>query len=575
MIRKFKNRITGFFLLSLISGGIALTTIRCEWLLDNPEVVSEALGWLFENDKSRADSMPQDVVIDPDGSNNSNLPSSVSLAERFPPVGNQGQYGTCVAWAVGYNLRTYMYAVQKNLGKADLSSASNQFSPKYLFSNIPSAQKGSNCNGTGFEPAFDVLVGKGIAPLSKVEYTNLGGCATADPSWDSDAGNYKIANYRKIFTNPKVSGKKNMNTTTDDAIKMFKGYLSEKRAVAFGARLGDEFMSWRGSGVISSDTYIGKDMQHAYHAMAITGYDDSKQAFRVVNSWGTSWGDNGFIWVDYRFFVEEFCFIAFIAQNSQDVSFAMDDNNDGIVDDDLFSGPDLISWELGDYDDEEYLDEKERYIEYNVYNIGDQSVLKSQRWNILYVYYNAYDANDYGIIIYDYYTDEFGDNADHYGEITDGSGYGLSQNYWNYIDVLSGRSVSYNETDGTDPGFTFYYTMPELTGDYYLVLIADGFKNVDEYDEDNNYLYLTDYPLSIENGIIKTPIVYKKSAKGKPAKGDMSPRSTSVRKGNMNAYTPYEISKMLKAHSKNGNLNYKALQFKKKGTIVKGKTKKQ
>jgi hypothetical protein len=37
------------------------------------------------------------------------------------------------------------------------------------------------------------------------------------------------------------------------------------------------------------------------HAITIIGYDDSKRAFRMVNSWGPNWGDNGFIWLSEDF----------------------------------------------------------------------------------------------------------------------------------------------------------------------------------------------------------------------------------------------------------------------------------
>ena len=39
--------------------------------------------------------------------------------------------------------------------------------------------------------------------------------------------------------------------------------------------------------------------------MTIVGYDDNKfgGAFRVVNSWGTDYGDNGFLWIKYSDFI--------------------------------------------------------------------------------------------------------------------------------------------------------------------------------------------------------------------------------------------------------------------------------
>ncbi len=36
--------------------------------------------------------------------------------------------------------------------------------------------------------------------------------------------------------------------------------------------------------------------------MVVIGYNDTKNAFKVMNSWGTKWGDNGFAWIDYANF---------------------------------------------------------------------------------------------------------------------------------------------------------------------------------------------------------------------------------------------------------------------------------
>ena len=35
--------------------------------------------------------------------------------------------------------------------------------------------------------------------------------------------------------------------------------------------------------------------------MVVVGYDDAKQAFRIQNSWGRSWGDGGYGWFSYEF----------------------------------------------------------------------------------------------------------------------------------------------------------------------------------------------------------------------------------------------------------------------------------
>ena len=40
------------------------------------------------------------------------------------------------------------------------------------------------------------------------------------------------------------------------------------------------------------------------HAMLVVGYDDERNAFKVVNSWGKGWGNEGFVWIDYKAFQE-------------------------------------------------------------------------------------------------------------------------------------------------------------------------------------------------------------------------------------------------------------------------------
>ena len=35
------------------------------------------------------------------------------------------------------------------------------------------------------------------------------------------------------------------------------------------------------------------------HAIVIVGWDDAKNAWLMKNSWGTDWGENGYMWIDY------------------------------------------------------------------------------------------------------------------------------------------------------------------------------------------------------------------------------------------------------------------------------------
>ena len=510
--------------------------------------VSNGLGWLEEDEN--LDELEEDIDIDDD---DANLPDKVDLSDKFPPIGNQGQYGTCVAWSVGYNIRTYLEAVDQGYTQTELAEKSHQFSPKDLFWSIPTGDKGADCNGTGFEPAFDALVSRGVAPLSDVPYEDLSDCSSTPPSsWTSSASNYKIENYRKIDY---------------QSVAEIKDYLREGRAISFGARLGDNFMEWDSDDIINSDTYTNPGMQHAYHAMALCGYDDSKGpngAFRVVNSWGTSWGDNGYIWVDYSFFINDFCFCAFVAKSKND-SYSMPGNS--------ASAYDLVGWALEDtHDTTDYGtgdDPLNRMCSYDVYNVGNSDITADKDWSILYLYYNAYDANDYGIILYDYYSDDYGVYGED-GNLADVGGelLGQSGNWYNYINVGADESVA-EALYGAGYGFEFTYTMPStLTGSYYLVLIADGFDVIEEYDEANNYLYYTKQngdPFNILNGVIQDDDNVSKSRSNNfmtdPVYHAKSPYPSVRTYKNVNTYSTAEISNMIKHHKESGKLEEKLNEY--------------
>lgn len=229
-----------------------------------------------------------------------NLPEKVMLEHFFPPIGDQGEKGTCVVWATGYNLKTALNAKEKHWTAEMLKQAANQTSPKDLWLCIPQQQKGTGCSGTVFEAAFNALSNTGAASMEAVPYQDLRGC-TGIGIGDT---NNRIAKYYHVVNDGELP-----NTG------QLKSYIADSIPLVIGARLGDRFMKWKNDNVISHDTYNYTGM-HAYHAMVLVGYDNSRHAFRVRNSWGTEWGDEGSIWVDYSFFCNELCYVVFMAENA-------------------------------------------------------------------------------------------------------------------------------------------------------------------------------------------------------------------------------------------------------------------
>ena len=318
MLKNKKNRRNTFSILLKILLAVFLLMLllcvikTCRDCRDNQRgsyTVAQRTG--YQPERERWDSIPK--VIPPYKEEDlDSLAEKVSLERLFPPIGNQNPYGTCVAWAVGYNLKTALNAIENHWDSIQLADPVNQSSPKDLYGGIPSNEKDPNdCEGTSFESAFKVLMNSGVSNMKEVPYRNLHVCRN---EIKGDASN-KIVGFDYIIDSSNV-------VTMDGQAyylpneRQIKAYLKDTIPLAISARLGDNFMTWHDDNVLKSDTYIGRDMQHAYHAMVLSGYDDSKHAFRVRNSWGTSWGDNGSIWVDYDFFLNSFCRAVFVAHNN-------------------------------------------------------------------------------------------------------------------------------------------------------------------------------------------------------------------------------------------------------------------
>ncbi|SFC03305.1 Cysteine protease, C1A family [Flexibacter flexilis DSM 6793] len=518
---------------------IALSLSSCdEETTNNLKDAAQSLGLNFTSTDTT--NIESDLYLGAQAGSGS-LPASVDLTSKFPPINDQGQYGTCVAWAAGYNMKTFLEGVDKGLTTSQLANTNNQFSPKDLFLAIPSDDKGSGCNGTYFEAALDLMISRGIATLGSVPYADINCSSSASSSVQT----FKIKNYRQIKHN---------------SISELKSYLAGGRAVLFGAKLGNKFMSWEGNSVIKSDP-VPNNGQHGYHAMVLAGYDDSRNAFRVVNSWGTEWGDNGYIWVDYTYFTTDFAYAAYVVSNEK-TDFNPDGgggnvNPDVIVNNNI----DLISWSLTDEKNTSVSSGRGRNITYNVYNLGTNAIPASKKWNIVYCIYDAYDANNFEVLLYDYYTNEYGTLGQN-GDMSSLSGSphrpGTSGNWWNYVNIAGGKSAT-----GSDEPFSWGYTMPNVTGDYYLVLISDGYDVLKEADEDNNYLFVTadgsTEPIHLENGVVTSGITGGRLA----APAAALPKAVHAlnRAKNPNTYTPQELMQVIQYQKKAGILEAKIKQY--------------
>ncbi len=223
----------------------------------------------FEDTDGCPDTPP--VVIPP-----TTLPASHFLL--MPPVQNQGGEGTCVPFATAYAARSVERFYKTNA--TSYSYATNIFSPEFLYNQIKTGDCGS---GTGVTTALNFMVSTGVSTWQSMPYSSSNGCSLMPTSSQtSEAGNYKIVSYSKIPVSD---------------ITAIKTMVANKHAVIITVGTDNSF--WSAQPGFTWKVYSGN--MGISHSLVICGYDDAKHAYKVMNSWGTSWGDAGFSWIDYDF----------------------------------------------------------------------------------------------------------------------------------------------------------------------------------------------------------------------------------------------------------------------------------
>jgi len=214
------------------------------------------------------------IIIDPPPP-----PTETGVIITMPPVANQGSEGSCVAFSVGYAARSADWYYKT--GATSYSYSTNIFSPEHLYNQV---KFDVDClSGTAMQTALEYMMANGIVTYASMPYTN-GDCSLQPTAAQvTEALNYKIAGFYKIYTTDHV---------------MIKAMIDAKKPVIISIAGDNSFISakagfvWK---VYSGSGYLA-------HSVVICGYDDSKNAWKIMNSWGTGWADSGYSWIDYDFF---------------------------------------------------------------------------------------------------------------------------------------------------------------------------------------------------------------------------------------------------------------------------------
>ncbi len=219
-----------------------------------------------------------DVLVSPQA-----LVSSVDLSAALPPVGDQGIEPTCTLWAVGYYYKTLQEQRERAWGTA---TGDHQFSPSYLYS------LSVGCGAlqpVAIPSALEVVRAQGAATMQTFPLRSFGQCRAPTAEELQAAQPYRALSYGNLFM---FQGKADINR--------LKAHLAGGDAFVLSVPVYDSFYFYHGQSPVIG-VPAASERLWGHHAILIVGYDDSLGAFKLVNSWGTRWGNGGFAYLSYDF----------------------------------------------------------------------------------------------------------------------------------------------------------------------------------------------------------------------------------------------------------------------------------
>ena len=179
------------------------------------------------------------------------------------PVKDQGACGSC--WAFGtHGAFEGSYAI---LNQTMIDSAEQD--------TLDCSGAGS-CDGGWW--AYQYLIDKGVAKEADYSYVATQGACKAGVERPFEA-----AAWGYVDENVEIP-----------SVAAIKKALCEYGPLGVAVAVTDAFQAYK-KGVFNEDS--DEDINHA---VTLIGWDDKKKAWRIKNSWGTGWGEAGYMWIAYN-----------------------------------------------------------------------------------------------------------------------------------------------------------------------------------------------------------------------------------------------------------------------------------
>ncbi|MCL2040406.1 MAG: hypothetical protein FWG85_08285, partial [Bacteroidetes bacterium] len=266
----------------------------CKNVTEPEDEVWDIENYMFDNPKENFDSIPFDDLSFLEGknllgkvANTFQADNVVDLSSKMPPVGDQNPLNSCVSWALGYTIQSYLLKVYRNYYSNWTTSI--LMSPSYMHYHIRECSQ-DLCNSSVIEGLI-FLRTTGICSMEDKPYNRTECNNAPTQQQNTNAAKNKISSSKRI--------------RFEDIQKCIsKGYPVAAGVPVYDGQGSFKFPSPSADGLkYIWDKNEGKFI--GWHRVVIVGYDDDNKLFKIQNSWGTNYGYKGFVWATYSILKNE------------------------------------------------------------------------------------------------------------------------------------------------------------------------------------------------------------------------------------------------------------------------------
>jgi hypothetical protein len=217
------------------------------------------------------------------------IPHAKDLREAWWKVGNQGASGACVGWASADGVLRWHFVKAGRILKTDhLSPRFQWIAAKEIDDAKSQPTAFSERTGASIKAALDVARKYGAVKERELPFRSAKLYRGPLEGFYTRAAQLRIASYHNLRVDH----------------EQIKAWIAHSGPVLVRLRIDKTWNAAETKAKSNLDVYDPEAGEPEGHAVVVVGY--TPERFIIRNSWGTPWGDKGFVYASFAYAAEAF-----------------------------------------------------------------------------------------------------------------------------------------------------------------------------------------------------------------------------------------------------------------------------